>query len=126
MKKVLLVFIALAFVGSLCFAQQPTAPTTLAATETVKTFVGKVETVAPTMGKPPLWVYCRIVVMSDNGDTDSFYVMKSTAITDADGKDISGSAIKKGKRVEVKSSIITNGSAITNGKNGAVSIRYLD
>ncbi len=126
MKKVLWTFIALAFVGSLCFAQQPIAPATPAVTETVKTFVGKVETVTPTMGKPPLWVYCRIVVTSDTGDKDSFYVMKTTAITDVDGKNVSGSAVKRGKKVEVKSSIITNGSAITNGKNGAVSIHYLD
>jgi hypothetical protein len=52
--------------------------------------------------------------------------MKATVITDVSGKDISGSGVTKDKKVEIKYSIITNGSSITNGKNGADSIKYLD
>ncbi len=122
MKKILFVLFAIAVVGSLCFIQLPSAR----ADET-KTFIGNIEQVIPTLGRPPTWTYCKIVVVADNGEKVTFFVMKATAIYDTAGKDTSGKEpLKKGKRVEVKYSIITNGSAVTNGKNGAVSIRYLD
>jgi autotransporter adhesin len=85
-----------------------------------------VEKVTPLMGKPPAWTYNKIVVNDDKGTQETFFVMKATVITDVSGKDISGSGVTKDKKVEIKYSIITNGSSITNGKNGADSIKYLD
>jgi hypothetical protein len=101
-------------------AQQPSAGTGEA-----KIFTGKVEKVTPLLGgwKAP---YNKIVVTDDKGTQETFFVMRATVITDASGKDFSGSGVKRDKKVEVKYSIITNGSSITNGKNQADSIKYLE
>lgn len=100
--------------------QQPSAKG-----EETKIFIGKVEKVTPLLGG---WSapYNKIVVTDDKGTQETFYVMRATVITDASGKDISGSGTKRDKKVEIKYSIITGGSSITNGKNGADSIKYLD
>jgi hypothetical protein len=101
--------------------QQPSAKG-----EETKIFIGKVEKVTPVMGKPPAWTYNKIVVTDDKGTQETFFVMRATVITDASGKDFSGSGVKRDKKAEIKYSIITNGSSITNGKNQADSIKYLE
>ena len=76
----------------------------------------------------PLWyrdsVWCKIDVDAGNGGKFTFMVFKTTTMYDSNGKEIS--AIKKNKRAEIKYSIITDGNSMTNGKNKAISIRYLD
>lgn len=89
-------------------------------------FTGKVQNVTSVLGRSPNWTYNRISVIMDSGDTSDFFVMRSTVITDADGNNLSGKRIKKGKKVEIKYSILTDSSAIINGQKGADSIRYLD
>jgi autotransporter adhesin len=121
MKKIFFVLLAGIVISFFCFVQLHSAN----ADET-KIFIGKVEKVTPLMGKPPAWTYNKIVVNDDKGTQETFFVMKATVITDVSGKDISGSGVTKDKKVEIKYSIITNGSSITNGKNGADSIKYLD
>ncbi|MFZ1981648.1 MAG: hypothetical protein WAU61_10110 [Smithella sp.] len=137
MKKIFFILIAVMFAGSLCFAEQPAvkADVTTGKVESVQQpsakveetniFTGKVEKVTPLIGG---WSapYNKIVVTDDKGTQETFYVMRATVITDAGGKDISGSGTKKDKKVEVKYSIITNGSSITNGKYKADSMKYLD
>jgi hypothetical protein len=120
MKKIFFVVIGVLFVSSLCFIQQPVVN----ADET-KTFTGKVESVTPTLGRPPLWTYAKIVVIADKGDKSIFFIKKATTLSDVKGN-TNPPLPKKGESVEVKYSIITNGSMVTNGKNGAISIRYLD
>ncbi|MGD0279753.1 MAG: hypothetical protein ABSC11_10655 [Smithella sp.] len=101
-------------------AQQPSAKG-----EETKIFIGKVEKVTPLLGG---WSapYNKIVVTDDKGIQETFYVLRATVITDAGGKDISGSGTKRDKKVEIKYSIITNGSSITDGNYKADSIKYLD
>lgn len=76
----------------------------------------------------PLWygsdVWSKIEAVADTGDKFDFIVFKSTLIYDTDGKEIS--TIKKDKRAEIKYSLITDGNNRTNGKNKAISIRYLE
>jgi tetratricopeptide (TPR) repeat protein len=94
-------------------------------TDGTNTFTGTVKRVISTN---PLWygssVWCMIEVGADNGDKSTFIVFKTTTINDTDGKKIS--TIKRNKRAEIKYSIITDGNKMTNGKNKAISIRYLD
>jgi tetratricopeptide (TPR) repeat protein len=89
------------------------------------TFTGTVKSMVPTN---PLWygssVWCKIDVVAENGERSSFFVFKTTTISDADGKE--GSSIKREKRAEIKYSLITDGNSRTNGKNRALSIRYLE
>jgi len=100
--------------------QQPTVKG-----EETKIFIGKIEKVTPILGG---WSapYNKIVVTDDKGIQETFFVFRATVITDTSGKDFSGSGTKRDKKVEVKYSIITNGSSITNGKYKADSIKYLD
>ena len=121
MKKIPVALLVVAVVSSFCFVKLPQA-----GAEESKIFTGKVENVTPLLGKPPTWTYNKIVVKDDKGTEETFLVRKAAVITDASGKDISGSGGTRDKKVEIKYSIITNGSSMTNGKNGADSIKYLD
>ena len=137
MKKIFFTLIAVVFASSLCFAEQPTvkADETAGKVESIqqpsakgeetKIFIGKVEKVTPLLGG---WSapYNKIVVTDDKGTQEIFFVMRATVITDASGKDLTGDGVKRDKKVEIKYSIITNGSSITNGKYKADSIKYLD
>ena len=136
MKKILFALLAVVFVSSLCFAQQPTVKV-----DGTKTFTGKVESVTLIIGKPPLltyvesatptisrqalWTYAKIVVITDKGDKSTFFIQKATALSDAKGN-TNPPLPTKGESIKIEYSIITNGSKITNGENGAISIRYLD
>ncbi len=101
--------------------QQPSAKG-----EETKIFTGKVEKVIPVRGG------LKIVVTDDKGTPETFFVMrdKGPIITDASGKVIAADDVKPSdignKKIEVKYSIITNGSFITNGKNQADSIKCLN
>ena len=108
------------------YVQQPTASTTPTqaisgtTTQSANTFTGKIESCRPMLGKPPKWTYAKFTTVADNGEKVDIYMLKATAITDVEGKAINGSAPKKDKKVEVKYSTAEN------GRNEAISIRYLD
>ncbi len=96
-------------------------------------FIGKVEKITQTIRRTLEGPYCKILVVADNGENYTFFVFGTTAVTDPAGKDmteggskLAGILLKKGERIEVKYSTITNGSSITNGQNGATSIHCLD
>jgi hypothetical protein len=106
-------------------AQQPSAVTGEA-----KIFIGKVEKITPTIRRTSEGPYCKILVVADNGENYTFFVFGTTSVTDSAGKDmteggskLAGILLNKGERIEVRYSTITNGSSITNGQNGATSIR---
>jgi hypothetical protein len=101
--------------------------------EQANSFTGKIESSDRTKMLTPHSAYLRMVAVTDNGQTLTFYVFASTSITDASGKDLTrggkylgGILLNKGQRIEVKYSVITNGSRITNGQYGASSIHALD
>jgi len=121
MKKIVAVVLSIVAISSFCFVQVPKA-----GADEAKVFTGKVAKVVPLMGRPPMWTYNKIEVTDDKGAQETFFVRKATTITGADGKDLTGNGVTKDKKVEIKYSIITNGSSATNGKNGADSVKYLD
>ncbi len=117
------------------YAPQATAPAAQAGSNPVssatavseaKIFIGTVKDVTAVLGREPNWTYNRINVSADSGDKANFFVMRRTAITDANGNDLSSKRVQKGKKVEIKYSILTDSSYIINGQKGASSIRYLD
>ena len=129
MKKIVFALIAVTFAGSLCFVSQPS----LKAADEAKTLAGKIESKKMTMSRSPSGPYCKMTVAPDSGEKVEFFVMGTTSVTDASGKDLNDGGkmhgamlLKMGERVEVKYSTITDGSSITNGKNGAESIKALD
>ncbi len=120
MKKILLILVAVAFVGVWCFAQEtPTVG--------VKTFTGKVESIVKTMGKPPKWTYARITVIADSGEKMMFSCIKETAVFSASGEDLTAEGtrfgalfLKKGERV------VVNYSVVDKNRNDAISIACID
>ncbi len=132
MKKILLALISIAVIISFCSFQLPSARAETT-TQPGNIFTGKVEKVTPTVGRSPSEPRCKILAVSDTGEKFTFFVPGNAPVTDVNGKDMSdggkkigGLLLKKGQRIEVKYSIITNGSSITNGQNGAISVRCLD
>ena len=132
MKKMLFVLIAIAFVSSLCFAEEPAVKA-----DEVKTFTGKIESVRKLMGKPPKWTHAEFTVLADSGEKMIIYVIKATVVTDASGKDMNEGGkklgallLKKGERIEVKySTELEYGVGISFAKkdrNEATSIRCLE
>jgi len=110
--------------------QASTAP---ASGDQVNTFTGKLESVTHLIMHTRSSAYAKMVAVSDTGQTLTFYVFASTSVTDASGNDLNkgekylgGLFLKKGQRIEVKYSVITNGSRITNGQYGASSIHALE
>jgi hypothetical protein len=113
--------------------------TSSATTNTEQTFVGTFESFTPTtklvrslipfVGLKNLIenrnVSGKIVVVADNGSKAAFYLMSTTNITKANGQR-PYMVPKRGTNLEVKYSTITNGSKLTNGQNGAISVHYLD
>lgn len=124
MKKILLALIAVAFAGSLCFAQQAQAPASKSvqapAVET-KTLTGKVDSI--TIGEAPKGakkgVKSELVVMDNNGQKVSFVVKSGTPVTDKDGKTITLNDIKKDNKVTVEYTTKSGGT------NKAQSIKLL-
>ncbi|MCK9615025.1 MAG: hypothetical protein M0R48_05940 [Candidatus Omnitrophica bacterium] len=120
------------------YVQQPAAPTvstqTLAATAAGQgnVFIGRIEKITPTVSHGNLTApRCRILVTADNGEQSEFFVSWVCPLMDMAGKDLHQGVnapfiLKKGQRIEIKYSTITNGNSITNGQKGADSIRCLD
>ncbi len=110
--------------------QGSTAP---AGSDQAKSFIGKLESTTRLIMQTRSSAYARMEVVGDDGQTFTFYAFGATSVMDADGNDLNkggkylgGNFIKKGHRIEVKYSVITNGSRITNGQYRADSIHALD
>lgn len=128
MIRMFFVIISVAFFGSLCFAVEPAAKP-----DEIKTFTGKIDSITRTVSRSTSGPYCKIIVVADNGEKATFFVLGTTRVSDTAGKDMSvggktqgGLWLKKNERVEIKYSIIKNGSSVTDEQNEAVSIRCLD
>ena len=106
MRKIIFSLLAFVSVTSLCFAQQPQAPVSQPATQTVKApveskiFTGKVELV--TIGDPAKGTRTELAVVSDDGVKSSFIVKGTATITAKDGKAVTISDIKKDSKVTVE------------------------
>jgi tetratricopeptide (TPR) repeat protein len=85
-------------------------------------------TVTGSVPTNPRWygsdVSSRLETVTANGDKVEFIVYKTTLIYDTNGQQLT--TIKTDKKAEIKYSIITDGNKMTNGKNKAISIRYLE
>jgi outer membrane lipoprotein-sorting protein len=115
MKKIIFALLAVAFVSSLCFAQQPTAPVSQAAPKQfeIKTFTGKVDSVLisdPTKGIPS-----QIVVVDNKGQELTFTVRITTTITDKDGAATTLDNIEKDNKVVIE--YTTNQTGINRAKS---------
>ena len=115
MKQILVALFADAAITYFCSVQLPSANA-----DEAKTFIGKIESARPMLGKPPKWTYAKFTAIADNGEKVDIYMLGATVITDVAGKAINGSAPKKNKKVDVKYSTAGN------GRNEAISIHYLD
>jgi tetratricopeptide (TPR) repeat protein len=106
--------------GPLIAGQSAASPAAVAST-----FTG---TVTRSIATNPRWygvdVLSKLETVADNGDKVDFIVYKSALIYDTDGQQLT--TIKSDKKAEIKYSIITDGNRMTNGKNKAISIRYLE
>ncbi len=106
MKKTLLVLFVVAFVGTLCFAQeaqapvsQPTVSQTVQAPVVTKTISGKVDSV--TIGDVTKGTKSKLVVVTDSGEKLSFVVKDGTPVTDKDRNTVALSDLKKDNKVTV-------------------------
>jgi hypothetical protein len=102
MKKIFVALFAVAFVSSLCFAQQPPAPVSQTAKTPVetKTFTGKVDSVS--IGDIKKGSKSEIVVIDDKGQKMNFRVKSGIPITTKDGTTLTLSSITKGSKVAVE------------------------
>jgi hypothetical protein len=96
-------------------------------------FTGKLKSRTTLIMQRRSSAYAKMEAVADDGQTLTFYAFASTSVTDASGNDMNkggkylgGNFLKKGQRIEVKYSVITNGSSITNGQYRADSIHALD
>jgi len=107
MKKIILALFAVAFVSSLCFAQQASVPAsqgvqTPAAAQTFNS-TGKVSSI--TIGDATKGIKSELVIMDDSGKTASFVVKSGIPVTDKDAKAITLNDIKKDNKVTVEYTI---------------------
>lgn len=102
MKKILFTLVAVAFVSSLCFAQQASAPVSKPTEKPVeiKTFTGKVDSVS--IGDVVKKTMSEIVVVDEKGQKLSFVVKQNTAIFAKDGKELTLVEIKKDNKVSIE------------------------
>jgi pyruvate/2-oxoglutarate dehydrogenase complex dihydrolipoamide acyltransferase (E2) component len=88
-------------------------------------FTGTIKSFTPTN---PRWYGSDVVgvieAVADNGTKATFIVFKTTTMQDMNGNVVSD--IRKDKKAEIKYSIITDSNSRINGKNKAISIRYLE
>jgi hypothetical protein len=110
--------------------QASTAP---AGGDQANSFIGKLKSITTLIVHTRSNAYAKMEAVADNGQTLTFYVYPATTVTDASDNDLNkggkyfgGLFLKKGRRIEVKYSVITNGSRITNGQYKADSIHALD
>lgn len=86
MKRALFLSLAIAFVSSLCFAQEASAPSSTSNSTAsfqikTETFIGKVDSVSNwNTGRKP-----KIVVRDNNGKESAFIVTADTVIIGKDG-----------------------------------------
>jgi len=101
MKKMILALFAAAFVSSLCFAQQASAPVsqTAPAPPVTYTITGKVDSVS--IGDATQGIASGITVIDEKGQKLSFVIKSGTSITAKDGKALTLSAIMKDNKVAV-------------------------
>ena len=125
MKKVLFVLLAVAVASSFCFVNQPSVK----AAGEAKIFTGKIESWRPVMGRPPKWLCARFTAVADSGEKIEIWVLGANSASVTSATDLNGKSVDKpgynhrpqvGKKVEVKYSTAEN------GRNEAISIRYLD
>ena len=80
-------------------------------------FVGTVDT---TFSFPPMGYFWKFVAVADNGEKKEFCIRKEGAtIIQIDGKSRYGEAPRKGRRIEVKYSVVQDGNNVT------TSMRYV-
>jgi hypothetical protein len=124
MQRILLALVSIAFLVSPSLAQDEQW-----LSSEVKTVTGTLDSFKPVMGRPPFWTFAKILVISETGEQVECFVSTKTVFTDADGKPMENfwsSPLNKGKKAELRYSTIVNGSSITVGANGAVSMHYLN
>lgn len=103
MRKMLVVFLVVAFSSSLCFAaKKPAAPVKKAVEKAVeaKIFTGKVDSVS--VGNEASGVNSHILVVDDKEQLWIFTVKPYTAIIAADGGALTLDKIKKGNKVNIE------------------------
>lgn len=102
MKKILLAVLTITFVGSLCFAQEASAPVAKPVPAPVenKVFTGKVISVS--IGDVAKGAKSEIVVLNDKEQKLSFRVKSDTPITAKDGKALTLSDIMKDNKVTIE------------------------
>ncbi|MFH1548085.1 MAG: hypothetical protein ABID32_02100 [Candidatus Omnitrophota bacterium] len=122
MRNILLALIVIAFLSSLCFAEELSAKT-----DEAKTFIGKIESIVKSIVKSPKWTYARITVVDDSGRKMMFFCIKETAVFSASGKDLTADGtifgavfLKKGERIVVEYSVVDK------NRNDAISISCID
>jgi len=111
MKKITLALFFVAFVSSLCFAQQASAPVSQAvqtpAVAHTFTSTGKVDSTI--IGDTTKGIRSELAIIDANGKTVSFVVKSSVSITDKDAKVITLNDIKKDSKVTVEYTISNKG-----------------
>jgi len=96
MKKIILILIIFAFIGSFYFASQAWATS-----NKPKTFIGKVTAI--TIGDEAKKIWTTITVVADSGETSSFQVRPGSNITtDKKQTKVSVDGIKVGDMVKIK------------------------
>lgn len=95
------------------------------------TFIGTIERFKNVVRRSEASPYSKIEVVADNGERSTFFVFGATLMKDDTGtqsiKDrMYKTCLNEGQRVEVTYSVITNGSSITTGQNGADLIHCLN
>ena len=123
MRKIFIASLVILTINFFCPVQLPSAE----AGET-QTFVGTIESFRPVMGRPPKWYFTQFTAVADNGEKKEIWILGTsgaspTSVTDFDGKPIEKPRYNHrpqvGKKVEVKYSVAEN------GRNDAISIRYV-
>jgi hypothetical protein len=120
MKKILFTLLLMSFVGSLCFAQQPTAPasqSTAKIAET-KTFTGKVDFII--VADPVKRTRSELTVANDNGQKMLFRVSDATHVIDKNGRTAAFAKITTNNKVVIE--YITTKA----GNNRAQSIKVVE
>jgi hypothetical protein len=90
MKKLVLALVAIAFIGTWCFAQTESV---------VKNLTGKIESITPAGKKD---THSEITVAADSGQKVSLTVRSSTVILAKDGSALTLGDLKKGSKVFVE------------------------
>ena len=118
MKKILSALLFIIAINSFCFLQLSSA-----STDATKIIIGKIIDVTPVyLVHPPQYAFCKIKVVSDNGEKYGIFVPRATTITDLNGKDMNGKWPGKGERAEIKYYTVEPG---VNEHNYTASIRYV-